>query len=311
MITEAISRSKTKEELKEALDSFGAQDLLLYEEQYVSQTDPPAKKKMFNGVVSFQDIGRIIGRRWRSINKKSLDRYNALADADNTRYRAEMEKYYQDCSRKEELQANSSPQETNSTSKGMSSIDHRRKPYGSSEYQQENLSSTTRSSSIVVNPTREELLRISVIENLHPAVLNKANAIQAHEIPSLLNSELSLSTLMRRTQPNLPHFELGGLSNLASSHVSPLGGNVYLNLSNDDFGFWSNNDYNTSQSLVENAAIFQPRQQPLVSELIASLQGYGSQLFGHVALNYSLGRGDLPLSQKLLNLPTLVAPQYS
>jgi len=93
LITEAISRSKTKEELKEALESFGAQDLVHEQEHSVSQTDPPAKKKMFN---SFQDIGKIIGRRWKSISKESFARYNTLADADSTRYQAEMEKYYQE-----------------------------------------------------------------------------------------------------------------------------------------------------------------------------------------------------------------------
>ena len=92
LITQAISRSKTKEELKEALESFGAQDLVHEQEHSVSQTDPPAKK-MFN---SFQDIGKIIGRRWKSISKESFARYNTLADADSTRYQAEMEKYYQE-----------------------------------------------------------------------------------------------------------------------------------------------------------------------------------------------------------------------
>jgi len=192
---------------------------------------------------------------------------------------------------------------------GMGSVDHQREPHGSSEYEQGDRFPATSFSSIVVNPIREEFLRRSAIESLRPILLNNTDALQAHGIRSLLNSELGVSTLMSRTHPNPPNFELRGLSNLASSQVSPLSGNTNLNSLSDYFGSRSYN--NSSQYLVENAAIFQPHQQPSLSELAASLQSYGSQLTGHFALNSPLRRGNLPLSQQLLAQPALMAPQSS
>ena len=45
---------------------------------------------------SFEDIGRIIGKRWRNIGDQELAAYKKMAAEDSTRYRDEMDKYYKD-----------------------------------------------------------------------------------------------------------------------------------------------------------------------------------------------------------------------
>ena len=62
---------------------------------------PLEKKKKFNGVVSFQDICKIIGRRWRSLDQESLEKYSDMAKVDTIRYRDAMEKYSKECDDRE------------------------------------------------------------------------------------------------------------------------------------------------------------------------------------------------------------------
>lgn len=46
--------------------------------------------------ITFEDLGRTIGQRWKSINKEELARYTKLAKEDSKRYRREMEKFYKE-----------------------------------------------------------------------------------------------------------------------------------------------------------------------------------------------------------------------
>jgi hypothetical protein len=43
--------------------------------------------------VSFQDLGKIIGKRWKALSEEDRRRFEALADQDNVRYRSEMDEY--------------------------------------------------------------------------------------------------------------------------------------------------------------------------------------------------------------------------
>ena len=45
---------------------------------------------------SFEDIGRIIGQRWRVIETQELEKYKKLAKEDNERYRDQMKDFYKD-----------------------------------------------------------------------------------------------------------------------------------------------------------------------------------------------------------------------
>ena len=45
---------------------------------------------------SFEDIGRIIGQRWRAIDPEELAKYKEMAKKDSDRYRDEMKNFYND-----------------------------------------------------------------------------------------------------------------------------------------------------------------------------------------------------------------------
>lgn len=47
-------------------------------------------------VASFEDIGRLIGERWRNIEPDDLAKYKELAEADTTRYKKEVDQFYKD-----------------------------------------------------------------------------------------------------------------------------------------------------------------------------------------------------------------------
>jgi len=46
-----------------------------------------------SGKVSFEELGKLIGRRWRDISKEHKEVCNKLAESDKERYRIEMQKY--------------------------------------------------------------------------------------------------------------------------------------------------------------------------------------------------------------------------
>jgi hypothetical protein len=50
-------------------------------------------KRVDRSSVSFQDLGKIIGKRWKALSDEDRHRYESLADQDNLRYRNEMDEY--------------------------------------------------------------------------------------------------------------------------------------------------------------------------------------------------------------------------
>jgi len=57
-------------------------------------TDEVVSKLLKNdGKISFAEMGKIIGKRWKDITKEKKERYNNLASHDADRYKAEMHKY--------------------------------------------------------------------------------------------------------------------------------------------------------------------------------------------------------------------------
>ena len=100
LIASALSRANTNDEVQEVLASFGENNIQLGEAPEGSSGTSLEKKKKFNGGVTFEDIGKIIGRRWRSLDQDSLERYRILADADTVRYHEEKWKYTEENDRR-------------------------------------------------------------------------------------------------------------------------------------------------------------------------------------------------------------------
>jgi hypothetical protein len=97
-IAAKLSSANNRDEINRVLEALGAHDMGL--DRKPSATTPDysltTKKKMFNGFVSFEDIGKIIGHRWRSISGALLAKYTTLADADTIRYQNVLKKYYEE-----------------------------------------------------------------------------------------------------------------------------------------------------------------------------------------------------------------------
>lgn len=55
-----------------------------------------SEEKCEGVAMTFEDIGRIIGKRWREINSEELARYKEMAEKDRARYKEEMELFYKD-----------------------------------------------------------------------------------------------------------------------------------------------------------------------------------------------------------------------
>jgi HMG (high mobility group) box len=58
--------------------------------------------------VSFQDLGKIIGKRWKALSEKDRRKYDDLAEHDSCRYRDEMDEYNEAKRRKHEEKSRSS-----------------------------------------------------------------------------------------------------------------------------------------------------------------------------------------------------------
>jgi len=61
--------------------------------------DSAAPKKRKTSHFGFEDLGKLIGKRWREIGKDELEEYQKLARKDSVRYKRESEKYYEDQSK--------------------------------------------------------------------------------------------------------------------------------------------------------------------------------------------------------------------
>lgn len=59
-----------------------------------------SKLRKEGGKVSFEEMGKLIGRRWKSIGAEQMEYYEKLAGGDTERYKKEMEKYNE---KKEEI----------------------------------------------------------------------------------------------------------------------------------------------------------------------------------------------------------------
>jgi len=49
-----------------------------------------------HGSVSFEELGKLIGKRWRRILSQGIQKYHNLAQEDTLRYKREMSQYYEE-----------------------------------------------------------------------------------------------------------------------------------------------------------------------------------------------------------------------
>jgi hypothetical protein len=63
------------------------------DEQAVPSTDKRKRKKTPHGKIGFQDLARMIGKRWNELNNEELEYYRGRAFEDSERYKCELAEY--------------------------------------------------------------------------------------------------------------------------------------------------------------------------------------------------------------------------
>jgi len=140
-----------------------------------------SEKPEGEGTVSFEDIGRLVGERWRSIDDGSKQKFKGLASVDSERYRAEMKVYYND-----ELQ--------------MMCLGLGRKPDGS-------VASSSESSSLAA------VSMVSSISSSLPAGTDAASGLG----PNVVTSQNGLETLAGMASNLAPNNPMAGYGSAVSS----------------------------------------------------------------------------------------------
>lgn len=85
-----------KEERDKIIKAVNCEDV-----NYQKEIDPELTEELINklrkdsGKVSFEEMGKVIGRRWKDVEGERMEYYNALAGGDTERYKKDMEKYNQ------------------------------------------------------------------------------------------------------------------------------------------------------------------------------------------------------------------------
>ena len=77
-----------KEERVKVLEEFNSHRLAVHADDFQG-----IEAKIDRSSVSFQDLGKIIGKRWKTLSDDDRRRFESLADQDNLRYRSEMDDY--------------------------------------------------------------------------------------------------------------------------------------------------------------------------------------------------------------------------
>jgi len=140
-----------------------------------------SEKPEGEGTVSFEDIGRLVGERWRSIDDGSKQKFKGLASVDSERYRAEMKVYYND-----ELQ--------------MMCLGLGRKPDGS-------VASSSESSTLAA------VSMVSSISSSLPAGTDAASGLG----PNVVTSQNGLETLAGMASNLAPNNPMAGYGSAVSS----------------------------------------------------------------------------------------------
>jgi hypothetical protein len=80
-----------KEERQRILDNLPESSTVLD----TASEEKPKRKRAHkpHGKIGFENLAKLIGERWHSLNPESADYYRNLAEEDSLRYRSEMEAY--------------------------------------------------------------------------------------------------------------------------------------------------------------------------------------------------------------------------
>jgi len=218
LITAALSHAYTNEQVQEVLASFGEYNIQLDQSSDIPGT-PLEKKKKFNGVVSFQDICKIIGRHWRSLDQESLEKYSDMAKVDTIRYRDAMEKYSKECDDRELKDVSSQDASDDDADRSESLVPNERV---SSD--DRNTASAESSRSINISGFEQALAGPFLLETLNPSMLTTAQLSDMnarslmtpmYSVPT--NIDLGLVTSNYPSQTYSSAIPRIGLSNLSSN----------------------------------------------------------------------------------------------